>query len=207
MAATESLKYCWMKRKTAAAHMISAAASEITLEHHNLGSCQLRFYAMDIELLFSRQPFVQGDVERFSFIEPSLVLDVPLPDTTGRTMLPIPSALQGSNLVIEAMAKGIRTSVAHYAHDLTVQVAHAFGQVKVLRASTQAALPATYVKVYGRERGGRIAFFKDGYTDLRGRFDYATLSTDDLDRVERFALLVASDHAGATILEAPTPTR
>jgi hypothetical protein len=42
---------------------------------------------------------------------------------------------------------------------------------------------------------------------MRGRFDYVTLSTDDLDRVERFAILVVSDEAGATILEAPPPPR
>jgi len=110
--------------------------------------------------------------------------------------------------VIEAVGDGLyRKSVAHYAHDLGTQLAHAFGQVRVVRASTQAPIPAAYVKVYGRQRGGNVAFFKDGYTDLRGRFDYATLSTDDLDRVERFALLVVSDEAGATILEAPPPPR
>ena len=52
-----------------------------------------------------------------------------------------------------------------------------------------------------------MAFYKDGYTDLRGRFDHATLSTDDLDRVERFALLVVSGDAGATVIEAPPPAR
>ncbi len=68
-------------------------------------------------------------------------------------------------------------------------------------------LPATYVKVYARHTGGLVRFYKDGYTDLRGRFDYVTLSTDDLDRVERFAILVASDDAGATVLEADPPPR
>jgi len=97
--------------------------------------------------------------------------------------------------------------VAFYAHDLAVQLIHTYGQLRVLRASTQAPLPATYVKVYARQRGGAVAFYKDGYTDLRGRFDYVTLSTDDLDRVERFAILVASDDAGTTVLEAPPPQR
>jgi hypothetical protein len=56
-------------------------------------------------------------------------------------------------------------------------------------------------------RGGAVRFYKDGYTDLCGRFDYATFSTDDLDRVERFALLVVDDDAGATVLEAAPPPR
>ncbi len=95
----------------------------------------------------------------------------------------------------------------HYANDLGVVVAEAYGQIRIVRASTQAPIAAAYVKVYARQRGGAVSFFKDGYTDLRGRFDYATLSTDDLDRTERLALLVASADAGATILEAPPPPR
>jgi hypothetical protein len=63
------------------------------------------------------------------------------------------------------------------------------------------------VKVYARHRGGAVEFYKDGYTDLRGWFDYATLSTNDLDRVERFAILVVSDQAGSAILEAGPPMR
>lgn len=178
----------------------------ITLQHHALERCEVRFYRMDVELLFSRQPFVQGDVERFSWIEPGLVLDVALAGD-GRTAVPIPPALAGANLVIEVVAQGMRKAVAHYAHDLGVRVAQAFGQIRVTRASTQAPLPATYVKVYARQSGGQVVFYKDGYTDPRGLFDYATLSTDDLDRVERFALLVSAADAGATIVETTPPPR
>lgn len=74
-------------------------------------------------------------------------------------------------------------------------------------AATGAARVAAYVKCYARLRGGAVQFYKDGYTDLAGRFDYATLSTDTLDRVERFALLVVDDQAGATVLEAAPPQR
>ncbi len=185
---------------------ISAASGKIAVQHHNLAGCQLRFYRMDIELLFSRQPFVQGDVERFNWIEPGLVQTLAFTGD-GRSEVVIPPALQGANLVIEAVAPGLRRALTHYAHDLATQLAHQYGQVRVLRASDQTPLPATYVKVYARQAGGAVRFYKDGYTDLRGRFDYATLSTDDLDRVERFALLVVSDEAGATVLEAAPPPR
>ncbi len=185
---------------------LKAEAGALVLHHANLESCELRFYRMDIELLFSREPFVQGDTARFSWIEPGarerLAFTGP-----GRTPLTIPPAMRGQNLVIEAVAPGLRRSVTHYSHDLALQPAHHYGQLRVLRASTQAAIPAAYVKVYARMRGGGVQFFKDGYTDLRGRFDYATLSTDDLDRVERFAILVVADDAGATVLEAPPPPR
>lgn len=185
---------------------LRAEQHAVVVQHANLAGCRLRLYKMDIELLFSRQPFVQGDVERFSWIEPGATLDVPL-SGDGRTRVPLPESMRGANLVIEAVAPGLRRSLTHYAHDLAVQLAHQYGQVRVLRASSQQALPATYVKVYARQRGGAVAFYKDGYTDLRGRFDYVTLSTDDLDRVEQFAILIVSDDAGATALEAAPPPR
>jgi len=63
------------------------------------------------------------------------------------------------------------------------------------------------VKVYARQQGGKVVFFKDGYTDLRGRFDYASVSTGDVGQVERFAILVLSDTAGAVVREAKPPAR
>jgi hypothetical protein len=63
------------------------------------------------------------------------------------------------------------------------------------------------VKAYARQQDGSVKFFKDGYTDLRGRFDYSSLSTSDLDHVDRFALLVLSDDHGAVIQEAAPPKR
>ena len=39
------------------------------------------------------------------------------------------------------------------------------------------AVSQAYVKVYARLNNGTVRFFKDGYTDLRGRFDYASLNS------------------------------
>ena len=54
---------------------------------------------------------------------------------------------------------------------------------------------------------GQVRFYKDGYTDLRGKFEYASLNTDDLDQVQRFAILVIDSDAGAQIEEAAPPSR
>ncbi len=177
----------------------------VVVRSQHVRSLELRFFEMDIELLFSRQPFVQSDVSRFSFIEPGHreLLDQP----PSEHRLPWPAALRDKNVIVEAVGAGQRKAKVHYANDLATTVANQVGQVRVTRASDHSPLPATYIKVYARKHGGAIAFYKDGYTDLRGAFDYATLSTTDLDSVERFAILVCSDHAGAAILEAAPPAR
>jgi hypothetical protein len=49
---------------------------------------------------------------------------------------------------------------------------------------------------------------RDGYTDLRGRFDYVTLtSTADMSSVVRYSLLVASRGHGAVMLQAAPPPK
>ena len=68
-------------------------------------------------------------------------------------------------------------------------------------------LPKVYVKTYARMNNGQVRFYKDGYTDLRGKFEYASLNTDDLNQVQRFALLVIDPVAGAQIEEAQPPAR
>jgi hypothetical protein len=177
----------------------------IAVTSQHVKSLELRFFEMDVELLFSRQPFVQSDVSRFSFIEPGH--RELLADLGPEHRIAWPQALRGKNVVVEGVAGGMRKAKVHYANDLTTSLANQVGQVRVQRASDRVALPSTYVKVYARKRGGHVEFYKDGYTDLRGWFDYASLSTTDLDHVERFAILVCSDKAGASILEASPPVR
>ena len=74
-----------------------------------------------------------------------------------------------------------------------VQVVEGYAQARVTHSETRKPLSAVYVKVYARMKDGQVKFYKDGYTDLRGIFDYGSLSTNELDFVDRFALLFLSD--------------
>ena len=53
--------------------------------------------------------------------------------------------------------------------------------------------------------GGASKFYKDGYTDLRGRFDYVSLNTGELDNVQQFSILILNDDHGAIIREVRPP--
>ncbi|MCI5223297.1 MAG: hypothetical protein D3924_11635, partial [Candidatus Electrothrix sp. AR4] len=70
-------------------------------------------------------------------------------------------------------------------------------------------LSKVYVKVYARSGSGKgkAVFYKDGYTDLRGRFDYTSLNSDQLDSVSRFAVLILSEEHGALVREVGVPQR
>ncbi|MDP7289174.1 MAG: hypothetical protein QGH94_14405, partial [Phycisphaerae bacterium] len=80
-------------------------------------------------------------------------------------------------------------------------------------AKTGRALPRVYMKVYARMKSGQVQFYKDGYTDLRGRFDYTSLNTNELDQVARFSILILSEDSkaakgyGAVVRETAPPKR
>ena len=180
---------------------------EVTIQARNLEVCTVNFYPMDVELLFSRKPFVKEDTEHFTSIVPNLSRKIDLPKGKDGHSFPLPDEFADRNVMVEVVAAGIREAKAYYANDLAVQLIENYGQVRVAHSDTGKPLPETYVKVYAKLGNGQARFYKDGYTDLRGRFDYASLNTGDLDDARDFSILVLHDRHGAAIREAKPPTQ
>jgi hypothetical protein len=186
---------------------LQVEAGRIRLDYRNLKGCTLNFYPMDIELLFSRSPFLQEGSAQFSYIRPVMNKLVELPAGKDSTTIELPAEFRSKNVMVEALGAGLRKTQAYYANTLKVQVIETYGQVAVTHAETHKPVPAAYVKVYARTKGGEVKFFKDGYTDLRGRFDYASLNTNELEDAEKLAILIMSDSLGAVVRETPPPKR
>jgi len=183
------------------------AAKRVTLNYQNLKRVQVNYYLMDIELLFSRNPFVQQYTGQFANIRPNLTQTVELPREQTTTTFELPKQLHSSNVLVEIGGAGQTKSRAYYANALAVQVVENYGQVQVRHSETGQPLAKVYIKVYARRQDGEVKFYRDGYTDLRGRFDYASLSTNELDFVKKFSLLVLSEEHGAAVREAKPPQR
>ena len=82
-----------------------------------------------------------------------------------------------------------------------------YGQIKVVDGKGK-PLPKVYAKTFVRTRAGEAVFYKDGYTDLRGRFDYASVnSPGDLKEIKKFAIFVMDDELGSMIKEADPPSQ
>lgn len=82
-----------------------------------------------------------------------------------------------------------------------------YGELKVTTddARDPKPLPQTYVKVFYQKKQGGEAFYRDGYTDIRGMIEYSQTSGDKLKDVKRFAILVVNDKLGSKILECDPP--
>jgi len=182
----------------------------------------LRLYEMDIELLFSTNPFAghasAGDT---TFItRPNHEFEVNLRPSSGdgatsstsavphETIFNLPEALRHTNLLVEVVSGALRRLTSHFATRMKVSVRRNYGQLKVVDAASGKPLSRVYVKAYFRTQPrDKGTFYKDGHTDIRGVFDYVALNTDQLSRTERFALLVMSDTHGSVIVQTPPPVK
>jgi hypothetical protein len=182
-------------------------AGRIRLDTRNVAEVTLNFYPMDIELLFSRNPFLQEGAAQFAFIRPVASRPVAVAAGQNHTTVELPPEFAAKNVMVEALAGGVRKTQAYYANTLRVQMIESYGQLVVTQAETGRPVPGAYVKVYARAAGGGVGFIKDGYTDLRGRFDYVSLNTDEAGQAERLAVLVLSDAFGAVVRETRPPKR
>ncbi len=181
-------------------------AKQIVIDYQNVTQARINYYLMDVELLFSRSPFVQEYSGQFAFIRPNETAVVALPAGLKKTTVPLPAKFHSSNVMIEIEAGGVKKSQACFSNSLTAQLVENYGLVYVASDAGK-PLPKTYVKVFARMNSGAVRFYKDGYTDLRGCFDYASLSTGEIDQVERFSILIMSETAGAVVKEASPPKR
>ncbi|MEM8679759.1 MAG: hypothetical protein AAGF97_10445, partial [Planctomycetota bacterium] len=186
---------------------VALRGHEIELHHRHLEEVEVNYYLMDLELLFSRNPFVTEFAGQFAHIFPNQSQQVVLDPAETATSVELPQDLRRKNLLVEVRSSCGNRSLTYYANALLVEMIDNYGQLRVRLRETNEPLAGVYVKTYAMQANGQIEFYKDGYTDLAGRFDYSSLSTDQLDQVRRFAVLIMSDDHGAVVREAAPPGR
>ncbi len=178
------------------------ATEGVVVTARNLASCTLKAYPVDVEIGFSKNPFgadlaVSGGVLG---MKPAWTEEVRFTD--GREAhVALPKTLLRTNLVLVASGADGRAEdrLALTSGGLDVQVSRETRQLRV-RERKGKPVAGAYVKVYVRDASGReTKFHKDGYTDLRGAFDYASISTDSSFKPAEFAILVLPKALGASI--------
>ncbi|MBE2287260.1 MAG: hypothetical protein IAE77_27650 [Prosthecobacter sp.] len=203
----------------------------ISLNWKNLSEVTLNYYLMDPEFSFSSNPFVSQDAGRFSIIKPNKTTTQALPKDATKLDMPLPGEFAKANVLVEVIGAGKRQTQAYHANTLKLTLTENYGRLETRDVTTDKPLPKAYVKVYAKLNNGTVRFFKDGYTDLRGRFDYASLNAPEngaappsadmpangldypmlkpaeLNNVSKLSILVLSDTHGATVKEVDPPGR
>ena len=88
----------------------------------------------------------------------------------------LPTDLKGKNMVIEINSDDLQEFKTFYSCQLKVQFIEKFGELRVFKSDTMQPLSKVYCKVYSKNKNGRESFFRDGFTDIRGKFEYANAS-------------------------------
>ncbi len=191
--------------KEAATFQFKLDGNRVVVDYQNLNEVVINYYLMDAELLFSTNPFASVDQDAFSLIRPNLTKSLTLPTDARQTSFELPDELKNRNLLVEIRGSDVVRSIPYFANGMNVQIVENFGQLKVTAEDDGRLLPQTYVKVYVQNADGSASFYKDGYTDLRGRFDYATNSSTSLEGATKFSLFIQNEKLGTTIRQAIIP--
>src|SRR5262249_30954626 len=144
----------------------------VAVTWQNLEEVTVNYYLMDVELLFSRSPFAQQSGGQFAFTRPNATQVVKLPAGPSERGIARPDELAKRNVLVEVSGAGKTRSVPYFANAMDVKLTEGYGQVKVADGAAGRPLSKVYVKVYAKLADGSVKFHKDGYTDIRGRFDY-----------------------------------
>ncbi len=178
---------------------------EAVIQYHNMPEVVLNYYLIDLEVLFSRSPFLSQDTGNFSFVKANTTQKVTLDPAAGEHREPIPAPYLTKNVVVEAVFGPLRRRDTYFSTSLKVQIYEKYGELKVTD-DKGVQLSQVYVKVFARTKtGGPVVFYKDGYTDIRGSFDYVSLNASNVGKTEKFALFVFSDTHGSLIRECEPP--
>lgn len=160
---------------------------------------EINFHAVNLELMFSNSPF--DDVKLFSTIRPFKTVVV-TSEKGGEQFIDRPEGytdIYVNPVELSSTKQGQVLNSFLWSNDSV--------KVKVLEDEGVAVVyvdgkprPGAYVKVYAK--GKETRFYKDGYTDIQGRFKYVS----QLDDVEKFSLLFITDKGGVTKF-ARTPSK
>ena len=150
--------------------------------------------------------------ENFGFVHPNYSETIKISEdkvkNDNSTLYEIPKEYKNKNLFVEINAESIKLFDIYLSSNLNVVITESLGELKVLKSINNILKPIikAYVKVYVElNNNNEVQFYKDGYTDLNGKFNYLALNTDQLKNAKKFHIFVSEEKEGAIIKECYPP--
>jgi hypothetical protein len=174
-----------------------ASDGKLRITHRRIDKTLLQLFSVDLEVLFSKDPFLSGDSASLPGIRANETREVALQGI--ETAVELPEAFRQGNVLVAANSGGTRVLKVLDSKALEIVRQPAERTLQVFDSTTRLPLPRSYVKVYTQGRDGTAVFHKDGYTDLRGKFDYLSHTGSTLGEIRRIAVLISHPEKGARI--------
>ena len=107
--------------------------------------------------------------------------------------------------MIEINSDDIQKFTNYYSSKLKIRMNEKYGELRVFNRETEKSMAKVYVKVFCKDNSGKEKFYRDGFTDIRGKFEYANASGKSVSDVKKFGILIADKVCGSCIKEADPP--
>ncbi|KAF9321791.1 hypothetical protein BG003_011515 [Podila horticola] len=211
--------------------------SVVAVRHRGVREVTVEYYSIEAETMFSSAPLTfsdQGENEQnnsgssssssdsstnsYRLVKPNGI------DThvvkravanDGILMIPILPQYLNTNVMVSVSTSppaATKSWKAYYSQTILVQALEQTGTIKVISKTDGRPIRGGYVKVYAEMKEGykNTSFWKDGYTDLVGRFAYAQVSAGaenggGLADVKRFVVFVDGGKEGCVVKVVPVP--
>lgn len=182
-------------------------SKNIKITSKNITEFSVAYYKIDLEIMFSQDPFLSVGMADYSFVRANYSKTHTIEKTTDykHCEIPIDEKFTNSNMLIQITSGAITKSLTYFPSSMKAYIIENYGQIKITDLSNK-PLSKVYVKCFQKKKDGNVSFYKDGYTDLRGTFDYASLNLDGTRNIDKFSLLVVSEEMGAMIKQTDPPS-
>ena len=178
----------------------------IEIEYANTDTVKVEFFEVSLEILFSLHPFRTNEFDQLVFSNPHKSLSVPLTKAQAlqRSVLQIPAPFDKKDMIIKVSSGKSKQVLVYSYNQLNVAVFADQGRLKITDKKTSKALSRVYVKVFAKTTGGANQFFRDGYSDIVGGFNYFDVKTG-VSGVQQFGLFISDGEKGCVIMNIDAP--
>ncbi|KAL0212022.1 hypothetical protein RCL1_005648 [Eukaryota sp. TZLM3-RCL] len=173
----------------------------------------VKYSIIDAEILFSMNPFIDISTVKFGSIKPHVtshfdLAQDPPPIKNDCFVVDFPREIKGKHCLVNIRVLNSFSTASTFLTCLSCNFHVSFNTAAGLltvnpRGPTP--LPPAYVKVFSKCHDDKVEFYKDGFTDRRNVFDYASISTNQLEKTRRFSVLVCIEGFGAVIEQVDPP--
>ena len=96
-----------IKSKTQAIHDITITEKgDLTIELENIKELTIKYYLIDVEILFSRAPFVKDEAKNFSYVKPFETVNHKCLANQNQ-LISLPESLLNKNVVMEISSSNL----------------------------------------------------------------------------------------------------
>lgn len=194
-------------KKEVAKQVIFEASIEegkIKIKAQNIKSFTMAYHEVDPEVSFSQDQFGDKNYNSIASVKPILVTEhsVKQPGELDIIVLSIPDSLKEKNLniIVKAPGESVK-NLQHYPSSMNASIFESAGMIKLTDKSNQ-PLSKVYVKCFLKLSSGAVVFYRDGYTDLRGTFDYTGSINSSATSI---SILISSPQGGSLIYKVNPP--